>query len=505
MKLSVFHHFIFASFPSLFIFLDNINEIPFRDLFLPLITSVFIIVIFWSILTFFFGQKKSALISTLIIFMIILFAYVRNSLIYADMLDLRMFASNYILIPIFGFFGICLIIYILKKEFSPKVNQTLNIMSLVIFGFLFSQIGLFLINDESFDEAQRLLHVPIFEMKETLPTPNVYLILLDAYSGNILLEEDFGYDNSKFFEQLRDRGFFVKERSFSNYPNTELSMPSIMNMNYLDFLIEIQGEDSNDMRLTQKIWNENKVMQVFEANGYYIYAFQGPQGSSSDMITQTFCSLPFDYNAEFVSSLSDFYIPISSIREKVGEERHYHVANCVLDTVKNFESDKEPFYMHMHIRLPHQPFIFDSEGNRAQDVQEGMQRFDERFKDRYLEQLIFTNSKTLEIIDSIQQRDPSTVIILMSDHGGRFGVDWENPSELDLYRALNNLLAVSFPGKESSITENLSTVNIFRVFFNSYFGADYEILDEKYIWYVSKNPLLQTDVTDLIKSSSLGK
>jgi len=70
---------------------------------------------------------------------------------------------------------------------------------------------------------------------------------------------------------------------------------------------------------------------------------------------------------------------------------------------------------------------------------------------------------------------------------------------------LNNLLAVSFPGKESSITENLSTVNIFRVFFNSYFGADYEILDEKYIWYVSKNPLLQTDVTDLIKSSSLGK
>ena len=208
--------------------------------------------------------------------MIILFAHVRNSLIYADMLDLRMFTSNYILIPIFGFFGICLIIYILKKEFSPKVNQTLNIMSLVIFGFLFSQIGLFLINDESFDEAQRLLHVPIFEMKETLPTPNVYLILLDAYSGNILLEEDFGYDNSKFFEQLRDRGFFVKERSFSNYPNTELSMPSIMNMNYLDFLIEIQGEDSNDMRLTQKIWNENKVMQVFEANGYDIYAFQGP-------------------------------------------------------------------------------------------------------------------------------------------------------------------------------------------------------------------------------------
>ena len=96
MKLSVFHHFIFASFPALFIFLDNVNEIPFRDLFLPLITSVFIIAILWLTLTFFFGQKKSALISTFFIFMIILFAYVRSSLIYADMIDLRIFASNYI-------------------------------------------------------------------------------------------------------------------------------------------------------------------------------------------------------------------------------------------------------------------------------------------------------------------------------------------------------------------------------------------------------------------------
>ena len=96
--------------------------------------------------------------------------------------------------------------------------------------------------------------------------PNVYLILLDAYSGNTLLEKDFGFDNSEFYKKLRDRGFVVQEKSFSNYPNTELSMPSILNMNYLDFLVEIQGEDSNDMSVTQKLWNENKVMEFFELN-----------------------------------------------------------------------------------------------------------------------------------------------------------------------------------------------------------------------------------------------
>ena len=504
MKSLNFHHFIFVLFPVLFMFLDNINEIPLKDLFLPLGTSVIILIIPWLILNYFVGRNKSALIATMAIFLIIIFAYVRNGLIYHEVLDLRIIASNYILLPIFVSLAIGIIIYILRKEISPKVNQTLNIMSVVVFGFLVFQIGLSFMTDDLYNEAQLLLDVPVFEMNQTLPTPNVYLILLDAYSGNILLEHDFNYDNSKFFEQLRDRGFFVQEKSFSNYPNTELSMPSIMNMSYLDFLIELQGENSNDMRLTQKIWNENKVMQVFEANGYDIYSFQGRQGSSSDMVKTNFCYLPFNYSLDFVRALSNFYIPISYIREKVDIDTHFDTVNCVLDKTKNFETDNQPFYMHMHIRLPHQPFIFDAEGNRIADPGALYQRFDQKLKNAYLEQLLFTNSETIEIIDSIQERDPSTVIILMSDHGGRFGIDWENPSKLDFYRGLNNLMAVYFPDKESLIPEHIATVNIFRIFFNTYFDAEYEILDERYIWYSPDTPLLQTDVTDLIKSSTLG-
>lgn len=505
MKQLSYHHFIYALFPVLFIFLDNINEIPLNDLFLPLVTAVLILIIPWGILTYFIGQKRSALISTLFIFIIIIFAYTRSGFIYHEILDLRILASNYILIPIFLAFTIGISIYILRKEISPKVTQTLNIMSLVMVSFLIFQIGLFSMVDESFVEAQELLDVPVFQMNENITTPNVYLLMLDAYSGNILLENDFEYDNSEFYKQLRERGFFVQERSFSNYPNTELSMPSIMNMNYLDFLIQMQGENSDDMRLTQKLWNENKVMQVFQANGYEIYSFHGRNGSSSDMVTANFCTLPFNYSLDFVRALSDFYIPISSIREKVGLDTHFRTVSCVLETTKDFEEPNNPFYMHMHIRLPHQPFVFDVEGNRVSEPQIEFHRFDERLKDAYLQQTLFTNSKTIEIIDSIQQKDPSTVIILMSDHAGRFDIDWENPSEIDLYRGLNNLMTVYFPEKESLIPEHISTVNVFRIFFNIYFNAEYEILDERHIWYSPQTPLLQNDVTDLIKSSTIGK
>jgi hypothetical protein len=91
----------------------------------------------------------------------------------------------------------------------------------------------------------------------------------------------------------------------------------------------------------------------------------------------------------------------------------------------------------------------------------------------------------------------------MSDHGGRFGVNWAEPSEMDYFRGLENLYALYFPGKESDIPTSISTVNTFRVFFNTYFNTNYEILDEKFYWYEPESPFIQKDVTEFIKSSSL--
>jgi len=74
---------------------------------------------------------------------------------------------------------------------------------------------------------------------------------------------------------------------------------------------------------------------------------------------------------------------------------------------------------------------------------------------------------------------------------------------MDYFRALNNLNALYFPGKESHFPMNTSTVNVFRIFFNLYFEVDYEILDEKQIWYIPSMPFQYIDVTEIVKSSSL--
>ena len=114
----------------------------------------------------------------------------------------------------------------------------------------------------------------------------------------------------------------------------------------------------------------------------------------------------------------------------------------------------------------------------------------------YLEQLKFANKKTLEIIDSIQERSSENIIIIISDHGFRYYINWENPTESDYIRGFNNLSAYYLPGEVKH--ETIAPVNIFRTIFNSYLGMDYEILDDRQIWYSMEKPFDHKDVTDLI-------
>jgi hypothetical protein len=497
-----YHIFLFALLPVLFIFLDNINEIPIDSIIAPLILCLAIIFIPWILLTFFIGQKKSALIISLLIIIFIVFAYVRSVLIYHEIGEIHFIAKNIILIPLFTLPTIFIIIKILRQEFSSNITQIMNVMSLVVIVLIIFQVGLFYSQNTSFDQAQKLLNVQLFEIHDLDQPPNVYFLLLDAYSGEIILNEDYGFDNSKFYNQLEERGFFVQRGSFSSYPNTALALPSILNMNYLDFISQLPEKKYNDLRIVHELWNQNKVMQVFKSAGYEIYSFHG-NDFSSDLITKELCGYSLNLSPELTYALTNYYIPISNIREKLFEQVHYDTVLCILDTTKNFENPTtNPFYMHMHVILPHQPFVFDSEGNKVKN-HGSTTRFDVELKEQYLQQTIFTNKKIIEIVDSIQQRNSNDVIIIMSDHGGRFGVNWTEPSEMDYFRGLNNLFAVSFPEKESQIPTSISAVNTFRVFFNTYFNTNYTILDEKMFWYSPEMPFIQKDVTEFIKNSSL--
>ena len=115
---------------------------------------------------------------------------------------------------------------------------------------------------------------------------------------------------------------------------------------------------------------------------------------------------------------------------------------------------------------------------------------------------MITERKILELIDSVQKHSPGSVIIVYSDHGYRQEINQANPTDKDLIRAFNNISAVYFPDKDISIPEKFSLVNLYRIFFNTYFDTDYEILEDRQIWYnnIIPKPYVHFDITDRLNS-----
>ena len=64
--------------------------------------------------------------------------------------------------------------------------------------------------------------------------PDIYYIITDEYARADVLEEFYDHDNSGFLDQLRERGFYVAEQSFSNYALTFLSLASSLDMRYVN-------------------------------------------------------------------------------------------------------------------------------------------------------------------------------------------------------------------------------------------------------------------------------
>jgi hypothetical protein len=369
-------------------------------------------------------------------------------------------------------------------------------MSITIVGFLLvSSLGYYIMNpiDENlvnyFDEID--IQTPQSDYK-----PDVYMFVLDEFSGKNTLKLDFNYDLQPFENKLIERGFIVPT-SFSNYPNTEFSLPAVMNMMYMDKLVVNMENNSRDFQMTHKILKINNVMKIFKVNDYDIVTFFGGMGNSynTQLVDKKLCAFG-GFNPDLKKNFVLTYLPTSYFNEILLENNSREKLECIFKTFEDntFEDNSKPKFILTHLRLPHEPYVYDENGNI-------MQNKDKYDKSAYLSQLKFTETKMLELIDTIQSHSPNAVIIIFSDHGYRGEIDWENPKMIDYMRGFNIITSFYFPDGYEKMPSEISNVNIFRVFFNSYFNADFEILENKHMWYTSEKPYNHTKVSETFKET----
>ena len=308
--------------------------------------------------------------------------------------------------------------------------------------------------------------------QEQTNLPDIYYIILDEYAGADSLEKNFNFDNIEFISALSKRGFFMPSNSYSNYPYTLLSIPSILNMQYLNFLSEEMGLESTDVRQIKILRENNLVMKNLKSKEYYIASFYAGADSVPLLVDEKPCK-GFDKRSEILCTFSE----MPKIKDRVSQ----------------------PIFVYAHMALPHNPYVFDEYGNTVSFNSENIDALTER--KFYLEQLKFTNKKIIEIIDTIISKyERSPIIIIQSDHGERIGVDWDNPTKEMIRQGFNNLNAYYLPNDgKNSLYENVTPVNTFRVIFNEYFDAGFELLDDRHYWISSdQEPYDMKDVTAIL-------
>ena len=485
------HTFLFSLFPIMFFFQGNLHEIPFGDVIFPLFLSISITFLSWVILRKFIGSQRSGLIISLIIMSFINLGNIRFFISDNPTESLQSSVEGQILVSILLLVNVIGIIYFLKKHRLDAKTSIANVVSMTMIGVLIFSITSFSVTTADDNSFANLSNIPV-QISDVENKPNIYFIILDEYAGSIQLKNDFNFDNSNFSIELEKRDFFVGNESFSNYPNTSLSVPSIMNMIYLDFIPDKLGKDSKNIRVVEKMINENNVMKILQANDYKITTLDGVVGRipNTYLADITLCSSIFDINPDIRKNFALVYVPIVGLQELVFSEVIRSKLECSFSALIDFNEDpKNPDFVVAHLRFPHSPYIYDSFGNSISINDRGD-------KNAYLEQLKFANKKTLEIIDSIQERSSENIIIVISDHGYRPYINWENPTIDDYIRGFNILAAYYLPGEEKH--EKIAPVNIFRTIFNSYLETNYEILDDRQIWYSEEWVFDHDDVTDLM-------
>jgi hypothetical protein len=331
-------------------------------------------------------------------------------------------------------------------------------------------------------------HLSLTPAADSMDRPDIYFLLFDAYTSSKALREQFHYDNSDLDSFLAVRGFHIQRSSRSNYKYTILSMPSILNMDYLDDLKNVRGGPAEEYLYLSGRIRENVLTAWLKEQGYdiincSIFDLEGNPTPVSETMLPLKTRLITDqtFYSRFVHDiawnfLQYFHDPLSK-KELYGPLYNNEKLEGLLNEA-TLSQGKRPRFIYSHFNLPHPPYYFDGKGRKLKVTAPYSPADEDRTED-YLAYVSYANSVLKNMVLTIQQRtNGKAVIIFMGDHGlrshDRLGY---NPLFF-----LENQNAVYFPSRDYHLLyDSISGVNQFRVVLNTLFRQNIPLLKDSIV------------------------
>lgn len=510
----IVHPFLFAIYPVLFLFSQNIVQVPFSETWVPIIISLGLTLILLALNMLVFRDiERAGMLTSLFLILFFSNGHVVNVL--------NQWGNNnqaYLLL-LYG----CIIslgISFLKKTQRQLyyVSRALNVMASCLLLFSLVTIGVSSLKTGIFRQStagtKNIENNPIKTVKTT-QRPNIYYIILDAYARQDVLKEIFDYNNAIFIMALERKGFYVAGSSAANYSFTQLSLASSLNFSYFNtYAKHIGAENTSYFPLYEAILN-NRTSALLKSHGYEAkFVFTAGTGlesfASADIyiLGRNYIWLANAFHQTVLNSTPIPYV-FSDILASQFDEFDFHRRQVLyaFDKIEALSRKKGPHLVFAHIIKPHVPFVFSETGKPITphhqyglwySVRKGMDR--DEYLDLYKKQLYFINKKIMALVDNIlsnSSRPP--IIILQSDHGPVLGERF-SLADTNLNILLPILNAYYLPnGGKKHLYPAISPVNTFRVIFNHYFNMDMDLLPDESYYALPKYPYKYYKVTDMIR------
>jgi hypothetical protein len=325
--------------------------------------------------------------------------------------------------------------------------------------------------------------------------PDIYYLIFDRYASPATLQRYYGFDDTPIVDFLQAEGFYVAPGSHANYLKTAHSIASTFQMDYLDFLADEEGHRSSDWQAIYGLLGEHRVARFLKSAGYR-YAQVGSWWSPTQANAYA------DFNPRFgFREFDSIYVrdrALAPILGMVAPESSYarslqwDSGQCQrvrwqIEQIKKAADGTEPTFVFGHLLLPHEPYVFDPDGNclteeqsRARGTRQG-----------YLEQVQYANKVIRDLVTSLRGRDSKPPVInIQADECPFPETDvgdkrmWQDATRDELQIKMGILNAYYFPdGDYSLLYPTITPVNSFRMLFDKYFDAGLARLPDKMIGF----------------------
>ncbi len=348
--------------------------------------------------------------------------------------------------------------------------------------------------------------------------PDIYHIVLDAYGGQGALQDVLGFDNSQFFDSLRDLGFVVNDSIRPAYNETVHIMSSIFMGEYLRPNEHPLVTDNPTVlrAILGTFIGNGPVHSMLRANGYRVlYTDPGhdflrfPDGAAVLLADD---SGPLNRFETYLGSLAGLPALFPDAYDMSSD--HPLIRSVRTAFGQDFADFESPKFVYEHVLAPHTPFVIDRHGETTSaypqftDTSEGDSvvnddpRLREMYISGYIEKLLFVNEQVLRQIENLRSQPGSKIIIVQGDHGSGAYYALNDADKSCLRERFSTFLAVytDDPGLREHLewiaAEDAAPVNLYRSLYNGLVGTSLQPLPRRSFFVRKSTPHVMSPLDD---------